>query len=119
MKLALASSSDPKEVEAFIEILDIGEWIEGSTPAEDAEHSKPDPEIFDAPLALIGSPKKRTGVVGDTPYDILAAHRIALPIFAVRCGGFEETLLQKAELIFDDVEDLVRRFEEIDDSIRE
>jgi phosphoglycolate phosphatase-like HAD superfamily hydrolase len=42
--------------------------------------------------------RNKTLVVGDTPYDILAARRAALPVAAV--------LLTKAEFLFDDVEEL-------------
>jgi hypothetical protein len=56
-----------------------------------------------------------TLVAGDTPYDILAAHRCALPIAAVLSGGFERELLTKAEFIFDDVEEFVRKIDIVDE----
>ncbi|HEX9161567.1 MAG TPA: hypothetical protein VF980_07645 [Thermoanaerobaculia bacterium] len=42
-------------------------------------------------------------------------YRCALPIAAVLCGGFERELLKKAEFLFDDVEELVRKIETIDE----
>ncbi len=54
-------------------------------------------------------------VVGDTPYDILAAHRAGIAVAAVRSGGFDEKLLAKAEFLFDNVVALVRRFDEVDE----
>lgn len=73
---------------------------------------------FRTTLDRIDAPKSRTAIVGDTPYDILAAHRAATPIAAVRCGGFPEESLRNAEWLMDDVPDLVRRIEEIDDYFR-
>lgn len=114
VKLALASSANEDEVEYYTQLLGVGELLEGSTSKSDAKFSKPSPEIFRAALERTGSDEERTLVVGDTPYDILAAHRIPLPIAAVRCGGFEESLLGKAEFLFDQVEELVREIERVD-----
>lgn len=120
MKIAivLASSSSEPEVDSFVEILGVADLIGDRTSADDAEFSKPVPEIFEAALAKKKAPRSRTAIVGDTPYDILAAHRAATPIAAVRCGGFPEETLRKAEWLFDDVPDLVKRIRLLDDYFR-
>ena len=115
IKIALASSANEDEVEYYTELLGVGDLLEGTTSTKDAKFSKPSPEIFEAALEKVGSDPEYTAVVGDTPYDILAAHRIALPVVAVRCGGFEDELLAKAEFLFDDVEELVRKIDAVDD----
>lgn len=115
IRMALASSANPDEVDYYIELMEIGELIETSTSTEDAKFSKPSPEIFEAALLKLGTSKRQTLVVGDTPWDILAAHRCALPIVAVRSGGFERSVLTKAEFIFSSVSTLVERIEQIDD----
>jgi HAD superfamily hydrolase (TIGR01549 family) len=115
IKLAFASSSNPDEVEYYVELLGVADLVEGTTSKKDAKFSKPSPEIFQAALERVGSDPARTFVVGDTPYDILAAHRNALPVAALRCGGFAEKLLAKAELVFDDFTSMVRELERIDD----
>ena len=114
-RLALASSSDEEEVEYYTQLLGVGDLIEGSTSKGDAELSKPSPEIFRAALERAGSDPERTIAVGDTPYDVLAAHRIPLPVAAVLSGGFERPLLAKAEFLFAGVEDLVREIDRIDE----
>lgn len=119
IKLALASSSDPEEVEYYVDLLGVADLLQGTTSKKDAQFSKPSPEIFQAALDRVNSDPARTFVVGDTPYDILAAHRVALPIAALRCGGFAEELLAKAELVFDDFTTMVRELERIDDYFRE
>lgn len=119
VKLVLASSSNPDEVKYYTKLLDVGDLIEGSTSKKDAKFSKPSPEIFEAALEQAGTDPEFTLVAGDTPYDILAAHRCALPVAAVLCGGFERELLQKAEFIFDDVEELVRKLDRVDDYFSE
>jgi HAD superfamily hydrolase (TIGR01509 family) len=119
IKLALASSSNENEVEYYTDLLGAGDLIEGSTSKKDASFSKPSPEIFEAALDRVGTEPERTMVVGDTPYDILAAHRCALPIVAVLSGGYERKLLTKAEYLFDSVEELVRTIDSVDEYFRE
>jgi phosphoglycolate phosphatase-like HAD superfamily hydrolase len=114
VKIALASSANPDEVEYYTRLLAVGDLLEGSTSKKDAKMSKPSPEIFEAALERLGTSATRTFTVGDTPYDILASHRCALPIVAVLSGGFERQLLTKAEFLFDDVEELGRKIEQID-----
>lgn len=114
VKIALASSSNPDEVEYYTRLLGVGDLLEGSTSKHDAEHSKPSPEIFQAALERIGTDDAFTMTVGDTPYDILASHRLALPVIAVLSGGFERDLLAKAEFLYDRAEDIVRKIDDID-----
>lgn len=119
IKLALASSSNPDEVEYYVELLGVGNLLEGTTSKEDAQFSKPSPEIFQAALERLQSDPARTLAVGDTPYDILAAHRTPVPIAAVLCGGFPRESLAKAEFLFDDVPAMVKELDRIDDEFRD
>ncbi|HEX8169973.1 MAG TPA: HAD-IA family hydrolase [Thermoanaerobaculia bacterium] len=118
LKLAFASSSNPDEVEYYVRLLGADDLLEGTTSKEDAQLSKPSPEIFQAALDQVKSDPDRTFVVGDTPYDILAAHRIPLPIVALRCGGFDEALLAKAEFLFDDFTTAVKELDRLDEYLR-
>jgi len=115
IKLALGSSSNQDEVQYYTELLGVGDLVEGSTSKQDADLSKPSPEIFQAALEKLGTAADNTLTVGDTPYDILASHRASLAIAAVLSGGFERELLTKAEFLFDDVGELVRKIDRIDE----
>ncbi|HEX8616580.1 MAG TPA: HAD family hydrolase [Thermoanaerobaculia bacterium] len=119
VKIAFASSSNPNEVEYYVELLGVGDLLEGTTSAGDAEVSKPSPEIFEAALERVKSDPERTLVVGDTPYDILAAHRIPVAVAAVLCGGFPRETLTRAEFIFDDLSHLVKELERVDEYFRQ
>jgi HAD superfamily hydrolase (TIGR01549 family) len=114
-KIALASSSNPDEVEYYVQLLGVGDLLAGSTSKDDAKFSKPSPEIFEAALERVKSDPAKTFVVGDTPYDILAAHRIPVPVVAVRCGGFPDALLRKAEFLFDDFPSMIKELDRIDE----
>ena len=115
VKLALASSANPDEVKYYTKLLEAEDLLEGTTSKGDAELSKPSPEIFRAALDRIGTDPALTLVAGDTPYDVLAAHRVPLPIAAVLCGGFERELLAKAEFLFEDVQELTGKIDKVDD----
>ena len=115
IRIALASSSNEDEVEYYTQLLGVESLLTASTSKKDADHSKPSPEIFRAALEQTGADEDRTFAVGDTPYDILAAHRIPLPIVAVLSGGFERELLAKSEFLFDDVTRIVDELKQLDD----
>jgi HAD superfamily hydrolase (TIGR01509 family) len=115
IRLAFASSSNPGEVEYYVDLLGARELLEGSTSKEDAQFSKPSPEIFQAALEQTGANPERTFAVGDTPYDILSAHRIPLPVIAVLSGGFGRELLTKAEYLFADAGAMTKELDRIDE----
>lgn len=118
-KIALASSAEPSEVEYYIELLGVGDLIDVHTSKGDAEFSKPSPEIFDAARDQLGVASKHAITVGDTPYDVAASHRAKIASAAVLSGGFPRKTLLKAEFIFRDLKDLVRRRGDIADYFRQ
>lgn len=119
IKMTLASSSNADEVEYYTQLLGVGDLLKGTTSKKDAKFSKPSPEIFEAGLERVGTDPARTLVVGDTPYDIMAAHRCALPVAAVLAGGFQRELLKKAEFLFADVEEMTRKIDTVDEYFNE
>ncbi len=116
IKIALASSANEDEVEAYKKIADIADLVEKTTSADDAEESKPEPDIFQAAQKILGNPKPETIlVVGDTPYDAEAAGKANLKTIGVLCGGFAKADLEKAgcAAIYDDPADLLVNYQKI------
>jgi HAD superfamily hydrolase (TIGR01509 family) len=114
-RVALASSAKPDEIQVYKKIADIEDLIETETSADDAEASKPAPDIFEAALQRLGEiDPDRVLVVGDTPYDAQAAGRAGLRTIGVRSGGFPEDELRAAGCIaiYQDPADLVAHFDE-------
>ncbi len=115
-RIALASSANENEVEAYKKIANIADSIEKSTSADDAEKSKPEPDIFQAVLKLLGDPAPETVlVIGDTPYDAEAATKAKLKIVGVLCGDFAEKDLREKGCveIYRDPADLLVNYEKI------
>jgi phosphoglycolate phosphatase-like HAD superfamily hydrolase len=110
----LASSSKGDELAFYLHLLDVADLIEGTTSKDDVARSKPFPDIFAAALDRVPE-QDRPGswVVGDSPWDALAARRLGLPTVGVRCGGFPEADLRAAgaDVLFDGPWDLLARLD--------
>jgi HAD superfamily hydrolase (TIGR01509 family) len=91
----LASSGTAEEVEAYKEIAGIADLIDDATSSDDAERSKPFPDIFQAALGklTLANPAEAI-VIGDAPYDAEAARQAGLASIGVLCGGFPEEALR-------------------------
>jgi HAD superfamily hydrolase (TIGR01509 family) len=115
LRIALASSAKEEELKEYKKIAHIEDLVEEETSADDADKSKPHPDIFEAALERLGDIKPVEAiVVGDTPYDAQAAGKINLRTIGVLCGGFPEAELKAAGCIeiYHDPADLLARYEE-------
>ncbi|MGI8788736.1 MAG: HAD family hydrolase [Pyrinomonadaceae bacterium] len=115
-KIALASSSKKDEVEAYKKIANIEDLVEKETSADDAEKSKPEPDIFQTALKLLGNPAlENILVIGDTPYDAEAATKAKLKIVGVLSGGFAEKDLREngCAAIYQDPRDLLDNYKKL------
>lgn len=107
VRLAVASSSNDDDLQRLLEIAEVADLIERRASADDADRSKPDPDIVHAALARLGSPKHaRVTMVGDTPYDIEAAHKAGITAVGFRCGGWSDAELAGAAALFDNPADM-------------
>jgi HAD superfamily hydrolase (TIGR01509 family) len=114
-QIALASSSRETEVEHHMKNLDVEELVDVATSKDDAERSKPCPDIFQTALArLDGVAADEAIVVGDSPYDAQAAREAGLKTIGLLCGGFDEDVLREAGCIaiYRDVADLLANYED-------
>ena len=115
LRIALASSAKGDELETYKQLARIDDLIDAETSADDAERSKPHPDIFEAALKRLRDvPKDGAIVIGDTPWDAIAAHRLGVRSIGVLCGGFAEKDLRGAGCIavYRDCEDLLARLDE-------
>ena len=115
-RIALASSAKEDEVATYKKIAQIEDLIESETSSDDADKSKPHPDIFQAALSkLPGVTAEKVIVVGDTPYDADAAAKANLRTIGLLCGGWEERELRRAGCIaiYRDPADLLAHYEEL------
>ena len=99
-RIALASSAKGDELKTYKAIAGIEDLVETETSSDDADRSKPYPDIFQAALAQLGDVRPdNVVVVGDTIYDAEAAGKAHLRTIGVMCGGWSEEDLRRAGCI--------------------
>jgi HAD superfamily hydrolase (TIGR01509 family) len=115
LRIALASSAKEQELERYKEIAGIADLLEAETSSDDAERSKPHPDIFEAALARLEGIEAADAIaVGDTPYDAQAAGKVGLRTIGLLCGGWPERELRRAGCvaIYRDPADLLRHYDQ-------
>jgi HAD superfamily hydrolase (TIGR01509 family) len=110
-QLVVASSAQEDELHALLEIAGASQLIESTTSSDEADRSKPDPEIVAAALRRTGCPAADVIMVGDTPYDVEAALRAGIDIIALRSGGWSDQELHGAIAVYADPADLLDRYD--------
>jgi phosphoglycolate phosphatase-like HAD superfamily hydrolase len=112
--IALASSAKQDELDAYKRMAKIEDLVSAHASSDDAERSKPNPDIFQAALdQLDGVGTADVIVVGDTPYDAQAARSAGLCVVGLLSGGFPEQDLRNAGCIaiYKDPADLLANYD--------
>jgi len=114
-RLVLASSGQPRHVDFAVELLDARDIADGITSSEDAEATKPAPDLLQVALAKLGAGEDASSVmIGDSVWDVEAAKNAGMPAITVRSGGFGDDELRDAGAIgiYDTPGDLARALDE-------
>jgi HAD superfamily hydrolase (TIGR01509 family) len=109
-KLAVATSASEDEVEPLLERAGVADILRRRTSSDDADRSKPDPDIVQAALRKAKLHPDAAIMLGDTPYDIEAARRAGVDAVALLTGGWDCDALKDAIAIYDDPDDILRHF---------
>lgn len=112
LRAVAASSAKADELTPLLETAGARALMDAVTSSDDAEESKPDPDIVEAALQRAGATAGEALMIGDTPYDIEAAGRCGVPVIAFRCGGWTDPDLRGAVAIYDGPWDLLARLDE-------
>jgi HAD superfamily hydrolase (TIGR01509 family) len=114
-QIALASSAKEDEIETYKKIAHIEDLVEEQASSDDAEKSKPHPDIFEATLERLHDVgAQEVVVVGDSPYDAIAATKAHMASIGVLSGGFTESNLREAGYseIYRDCADLLEHYDQ-------
>jgi HAD superfamily hydrolase (TIGR01549 family) len=112
LTVVLASSAPQDELDHYLELLEARELADCWTTDDDVQATKPEPDLVQAALEQAGT---REGLmVGDTPWDILAARKAGIETVCVITGGFSEQELRDAgaAAVFESVDELRQRLDE-------
>ncbi|HEY9612196.1 HAD family hydrolase [Allocoleopsis sp.] len=114
LKLIIASSATSEELKVLLKAAQVDELLKDveTTSSNDADASKPAPDIVEAALNKIQLEPSQVVMLGDTPYDIESAKGAEVGVIALRCGGFDDTQLAGALAIYDDPADLLAHYEQ-------
>lgn len=101
IKVGLASSASKGELDHYVELLGIGEFLDAATTIDDVKASKPAPDTVAAALGKLGVAGADALFVGDTPYDIESGARAGVATVAVLSGGFDRDALRGAKAVYE------------------
>ncbi len=74
---------------------------------EDVDAKKPDPQAYQLALARLGQPATRCCAIEDSRNGLLAARLAGLPVAIVRSEFFADECFDEAQLVVDELADLV------------
>jgi HAD superfamily hydrolase (TIGR01509 family) len=109
-RMIVASSASKDDLHGLLEQAGVADLLDGATSSDDAEKSKPAPDIVEAALERAGCAPDEALMIGDTPYDVKAATHAGVRTLALRCGGWDDEHLAGAVQIFDAPAELFLRY---------
>lgn len=115
MRVVYCTSGSPEDVEDFRSRIGCDDVVAAVVNSGDVEHGKPAPDIVLAALEAVGVPAERAVMLGDTVYDVRAAHAAGVTVVGLVSGGIsEQELLESgADAVYGNVAELL---EDLDDS---
>ena len=113
IRASLASSAHQEDLNAYKKIANIADLIDESTSADDADRSKPHPDIFESTLKKLNAKPADVLALGDTPYDAEAAGKAGIRTIGVTTGGWSKSDLLDAGCIevYRDIAGLLENFD--------
>ena len=96
MDVVYCTSGAPEDIEDFREKIGCDDVVAAVVNSGDVENSKPEPDIVRAALDAVGVTPDRAVMVGDTVYDVRAAHAAGVTVIGLVCGGISEQELREA-----------------------
>jgi len=114
IRWALATSGDRSQVDQLLRGLNIPSTVPVIT-GDDVKTAKPAPDSFVLAAQRLGVSAHESVVIGDSPWDLLAAQRMKALGVGLLCGGYSESELERAGAyrVYEDPADLLTHIEEL------
>ena len=111
---ALATSGERSQVEQLLKNFEIPSHVPIIT-GDDVATAKPAPDSFVLAAQRLGVAPHDSIVIGDSPWDLLAAQRMKALGVGLLCGGYAESELERAGAyrVYEDPGDLLTHIEEL------
>jgi HAD superfamily hydrolase (TIGR01509 family) len=111
---AVVTSANKSELADLLREAAVADLLETIISSDDADRSKPDPDLVEIAIDRLGVTASEAVMIGDTPYDVASAGRAGVACIAFRSGGWSDDDLEGAVAIYDGPAELAGR---LDDSI--
>ena len=110
--VVLASSSSSKDLDHFLDLLEIRPYVDAWTTADDVQRTKPHPDVIEVALELAGTDD--AVMIGDSGWDVDAAANARLETVCVITGGWSKQELRDrgAVAVFDSLVELREHLDE-------
>jgi HAD superfamily hydrolase (TIGR01509 family) len=110
--IVLCSSAKEAELLHYLELLDARGVADDWTTSADVEATKPDPDLVHAGLAKAG--QKQAVMLGDSPWDCIAAKKAGVETIALLTGGFSRGELEEAGAVavYESLDELIEKLDE-------
>jgi phosphoglycolate phosphatase-like HAD superfamily hydrolase len=99
-RVVVATSAKRDELDTLLSVGNFKPLVDIAATSDDARASKPAPDIVWAALANASASETEAVMIGDTRYDIEAAHNAGVACVALRCGGSDPATLRDAEAVY-------------------
>jgi len=105
VQLAVFTNKRGNQARLICDHLGLTPFLKGVYGAKDTAWLKPQPEFAAHVLTVTGADARTTMLVGDSPFDVAAAHNGGFPCWCVTTGTHDETQLraEKADQVFSDL----------------
>ena len=92
--VVVASSAIERHLNVLFDKLAIRDLVDAWTVSDDVGSSKPEPDLIEAALEKAGT--RDAVMIGDSPWDIIAADGAGIPTLGLLTGGFSTSELEGA-----------------------
>jgi HAD superfamily hydrolase (TIGR01509 family) len=111
LHLVVATSADQSDLDQLLDIAGVADLLPKRTTGDEAERSKPDPDIVTTALKKSGVSAHQAVMIGDTPYDLEAAAKAGVPAVAFTSGGWPIEKLNPALAVYAGPADLLDNYD--------
>jgi phosphoglycolate phosphatase-like HAD superfamily hydrolase len=114
-RIALATSASADELDHYLSLMKAVDLVDAVACGDDVDHDKPDPALIEVALLRAGKVAPAEAVmIGDSPYDAIAAKQARVRAIGMLSGGFSGSELEASgcAAVYRDPSDLLAHYEE-------
>jgi phosphoglycolate phosphatase-like HAD superfamily hydrolase len=106
------TSATASDLVDLLRVAAVADLMEMVVTADDADRSKPDPDLVEIALERLGIKAAEAVFIGDTPYDVAAARQAGVATVAFRSGGWRDEDLEGAIAVYDGPAELASKLDD-------